>query len=250
MRINGDQALRAMNDLVETTRERTPEDASDPTIPVAATVVVVRDSVRGPEVLLVERPDRGSFAGAWVFPGGKVDVDDADPAHPHDEAAATRRASVREAHEEVGLTLDPSALVPLSVWDPPPGITLRIRTWFYIVALPTAASLDLVLSPDEVVAAEWLRPADVLERHARSELSLYPPTWVTLHGLRDAPSADALIDTVRAQGAARFDTVARRVESGPVMLWAEDAEYSGASDGTARHRLEIGVTPWRYTRSL
>ena len=238
-----------MNDLVDATRERTPEDAGDPTIPVAATVVLVRDGAGGPEVLLVERPDRGSFAGAWVFPGGKVDDDDADPAHPNDEGAAARRAGVREVAEEVGLTLDPAALVPLSVWDPPPGIKLRIRTWFYIVTLPADAPLDLVLSPDEVVQAAWTRPGDVLERHARGEVTLYPPTWVTLHGLRDASSADALVDTVRMQGMSRFDTVARRLADGPAMLWAEDAEYAGASDGAARHRLEIGALPWRYTRS-
>jgi len=40
----------------------------------AATVVLLRDGERGVEVLLAERPrDRGSFAGAWVFPGGAVE---------------------------------------------------------------------------------------------------------------------------------------------------------------------------------
>ena len=47
----------------------------------AATVVVMRDSPGGPEVLMVRRHERaGDFAGASVFPGGIVEPSDADPA--------------------------------------------------------------------------------------------------------------------------------------------------------------------------
>ena len=65
-----DRALRAVADSVTSSRPRVPGDATDPSIPVAATVVLLRDATRGVEVLMIERPDRGSFAGAWVFPGG------------------------------------------------------------------------------------------------------------------------------------------------------------------------------------
>ena len=47
----------------------------------AATLVVVRDSVAGPEVLLLKRAERGDHnSGAWVFPGGIVDARDRDAA--------------------------------------------------------------------------------------------------------------------------------------------------------------------------
>ena len=71
-----DRALQALNDSIGGARTRRPEDATDPAIPVAATVVLLRDSSSGLEVLMIEWPDRGSFAGAWVFPGGKLEVDD------------------------------------------------------------------------------------------------------------------------------------------------------------------------------
>ncbi len=242
-----DRALRALADSIGQSRSRTADDLTDPGIPVAATVVIARDGADGPEVLLIERPDRGSFAGAWVFPGGKLDPGDRhDDDEPEEEAA--RRAGIRETREESGLRLEPSALVTMSVWDPPPGIALRIRTWFFAARAPGG---ELELSADEAVAAEWVRPGDLLARHTRGELTLYPPTWVTLHGLADQPDVDALLGEVRFTGVRRFETVARRGPAGPVLLWEGDAEYdtdAAAAASARRHRLEVGDLPWVYTR--
>jgi 8-oxo-dGTP pyrophosphatase MutT (NUDIX family) len=66
-------------------RERVPEAlleriraGGEAAPPLPAATVVVR---RGSEVLLLRRPQRSGFAaGAWVFPGGRVDAGDADPA--------------------------------------------------------------------------------------------------------------------------------------------------------------------------
>lgn len=255
-----DRAFRAVADSIAQARTRTAADGVDPGIPVAATVVLVRDSAAGPEVLLIERPDRGSFAGAWVFPGGKLE--DADAAATEEESA--RRAGVRETVEETGLVLDPEDLVTLSCWDPPPGIALRLRTWFFVGAAPDA---DLVLQPAEAVAATWERPAEVIARHGRGELTLYPPTWVTLHGLSEHPDLASILGAARLAGIERFETSARRGADGPILLWHGDEEYeTDASDpgaaaapgpgpaeagiraSGARHRLEIGALPWRYTR--
>jgi 8-oxo-dGTP pyrophosphatase MutT (NUDIX family) len=240
--------MRAMADAAGDVRPRRPEDATDASIPVAATVIIVRDGAGGPEVLLLERPDRGSFAGAWVFPGGKLDDADRWAAGESEEDIA-RRAGVRETLEETGLVLDPGALVTMSCWDPPPGMALRIRTWFFAAADPGGT---LALSADEVVDSEWLRPRDALARHGRGELTLYPPTWVTLHGLADQPDAGTLLAALRLGGIRHFLTVARRGPTGPMLLWQEDAEYeadAGALASASRHRLEVGALPWIYTRA-
>jgi 8-oxo-dGTP pyrophosphatase MutT (NUDIX family) len=239
-------ADRAARDLVEASvsfRDRRPEDASDPDVPVAATVVLLRQGADGPEVLLIERPDRGSFAGAWVFPGGKLEPEDAGD----DEESSARRAGARETREETGLTLDADALVPLSCWDPPPGIRLRIRTWFFVASDPGGVA---VLAPDEVVRADWVRPQTMLERHARGEVTLYPPTWVTLHELAEQADVDALLSVARLGGLRRYETVARQSDGGPLLLWEGDAEYEGAgAAGTGRHRLELTALPWVFTRA-
>lgn len=242
-----DRALRALADSVTDARARRPEDATDPAVPVAATVVLLRDATAGLEVLMIERPDRGSFAGAWVFPGGKLeDVDRADPADV--EEATARRTGARETVEETGLVIDPAAFETLSVWDPPPGLALRIRTWFFVAPAPPDGEISL--SPDEAVAAEWARPADLLERHGRGELTLYPPTWVTLYGLTAHPDAASVLGATRLAGVQHFETVARHGAEGPLLLWHGDDEWDpDAAASGSRHRLEIGALPWRYSRA-
>ena len=244
-----ERALRALEDAARDARPRVDGDLADPDIPVAATAVMVRDGAEGVEVLLIERPDRGSFAGAWVFPGGKLDAVDAGArgeASSAEEADA-RRAAVRETREETGLSIDAADLVTLSCWDPPPGLPLRIRTWFFLLRAPEGT---LRLQPDEAVAAEWMRPADALRRHARGELTLYPPTWVTLHGLADARDVEGLLAATRIGGPRTFETQVRRgravrCSTGARMPSMPATPARGIrSPAPPRGRL----APWVYTR--
>jgi 8-oxo-dGTP pyrophosphatase MutT (NUDIX family) len=243
---SSDRALQGLAGAVGESRPRRPEDGTDPKVPVAATVVILRDEPGGLSVLMIERPDRGSFAGAWVFPGGKLEEADSDGG---DELAAARRAGVRETREETGLRLNAAALAPLSCWDPPPGLALRIRTWFFLALDPGG---PLTLAPDEVVTAEWARPADLLDRHARGELTLYPPTWVTLHELAEQSDAQSILSLARMGGVRRYETVARGGAGGPMLLWQGDAEYdegAGPAGAASRHRLVLDSLPWVYTRT-
>ena len=79
----------------------------------ASTVLLIRDGAHGLEVFMVVRHHEiDSFSGALVFPGGKVDPEDADArpfcrgAEGLDENALSHRvAAVREAFEECGVLL-------------------------------------------------------------------------------------------------------------------------------------------------
>lgn len=101
---------------------------------LAATVVVVRDSVAGIETLLLRRAERGDHnSGAWVFPGGVADAADAQCAGACgalDDAQASARlglpsgglalhvAALRECFEECGLLFaqagDGAAALPVA----------------------------------------------------------------------------------------------------------------------------------------
>ena len=55
------------------------------------------------KVLLAERPEGKSMAGLWEFPGGKVEPGES----PED-------CIVRECREELGISIDPADLRPLT----------------------------------------------------------------------------------------------------------------------------------------
>lgn len=85
-----------------------------PEIREAATVILVRQRNTLPEVFMLERPSRGDFPELHVFPGGKVDADDATLASEYGElyersawgiGAPTKFAvaAVRECFEEAGV---------------------------------------------------------------------------------------------------------------------------------------------------
>lgn len=207
-------------------------------MPVGGTVVLLRDrQIGGVETLLIRRPDRGSFAGGWVFPGGVVEEGDLALAlDGADEQGIAAVAAMRECEEEVGIR--PADLVTLSCWVPPLEAPKRVRTWFFLAAAP---SDELVLAADEVVDARWLTPDEALELHAAGDLRLFPPTWVTLRALAQAPDVAAAVAAASAP-----ELYATHIVAGGVFVWGGDAEHPEGGEG--RHRLETAALPWNYRR--
>jgi 8-oxo-dGTP pyrophosphatase MutT (NUDIX family) len=155
----------------------------------AASIIVLRDSPEGPEVLLVRRnPAQRFMGGAWVFPGGAVHTEDDDHA----------AAAVRELREEAGIALPAgSEVVPWSRWITPEEVKVRFDTWFFVAAAPPGAQA----SPDggECVEARWLRPAAALEAFGRDELMLVFPTIKHLEALAQAESVADALDKARTR---------------------------------------------------
>jgi 8-oxo-dGTP pyrophosphatase MutT (NUDIX family) len=159
-----------------------------PTVPrVAASVIVLRDSPGGPEVLLVQRNPAARFmGGAWVFPGGAVHDDDGDPAG----------TGVRELEEEAGITVgDSSALVAWSRWITPAMVKIRFDTWFYVA--PAPEGVEARIDGEECVDARWMRPQDALDANGRNELLLVFPTIRHLQELTAFESVEHALDTAR-----------------------------------------------------
>ena len=178
----------------------------------AASVIVMRDSPEGPEVLLVRRnPEQRFMGGAWVFPGGAVHAEDADP-------AAT---AARELEEEAGFRLPADApVLAFSRWITPEEVKVRFDTHFFIARAPAGAEPK----PDgaECVDARWLRPRDALEAYSRDQLMLVFPTIKHLEQLAEFGSVE---DALQAAGGREVEPVQPRVvvdgDSAQVLLPGE-----------------------------
>jgi 8-oxo-dGTP pyrophosphatase MutT (NUDIX family) len=164
-------------------------NAGEPVEPrQAATVIVLRGGSELLEVLLVKRnPAQRFMGGAWVFPGGAVDVGEGtgDAAH--------RAAGVREVEEEAAIVLpDPGALVRFSRWITPAMVSIRFDTHFFLAAAPE----DADARPDggETVDLGWFTPRGALDAHGRDEILLVFPTIKTLEQLAEFSSADELLE--------------------------------------------------------
>ncbi len=225
-----------------------------PPVP-AATTVLLRDTAGVVEVLMVRRNSKLEFAGGmWVFPGGRIDPADypggvVAPDDPDAVMAAARRAAVREAAEETGLTIEEAGLVWFSHWTPPPITPKRFATWFFAARAP-AELADLRVDGGEIHEFGWLAPADALTRRNTGEIELAPPTWITLEQLLGFGSVDAALDGLTAGPVEHFTTRFARVDGGAVALYHGDAGYDDEDPDRAgpRHRLWMLKEGWRYER--
>jgi 8-oxo-dGTP pyrophosphatase MutT (NUDIX family) len=156
----------------------------------AASLILLRDSPDGAEVLLVQRnPEQRFMGGAWVFPGGAV----------HEgEDAGHAAAAVRELEEEAGIALGPEIeLVPFSRWITPEEVKVRFDTWFFAAASP--AGVEARPDGSECVDARWLTPAAALAAHAQDELALVFPTIKHLELLSETGSVEDTLAAARAR---------------------------------------------------
>ena len=199
----------------------------------AATLIVVRDRDGGPpELLMVERPQGMAFAaGAWVFPGGRIDKSDralaADLGIEADAVAAVREtveetavpvglepvpspaksteiqealvadASLASVLDEHGLKIAANALTPFARWVPKFHAVRRFDTLFYVAACPTGDWQPKIIE-GECTAASWISAGEVLERDRRGEARLIFPTRRTLERLAQYSSFEAIRDDARA----------------------------------------------------
>ena len=225
------------------------EPVSETGLIPAATVIPLRQSPAGMEVLLLQRNARGQFGNMWVFPGGRVDPDDSGSVVGDEaevEMAAARAAAVREAAEEASLDLDPSALVPFSFWVPPLGAPKRFATWFFLIEVPNdgnAVVVDLM----EIHRSEWMTPATAIARVNAAHMTMAPPTFATLWWLRDQTDPQGATTAARSREPERFATRMRTHGGVMTALWQGDVAYDDGDIDQAgpRRRLIMDPGSWR-----
>eukprot|EP01094_Clydonella_sp_ATCC50884_P010941 TRINITY_DN20764_c0_g1_i1.p1 TRINITY_DN20764_c0_g1~~TRINITY_DN20764_c0_g1_i1.p1 ORF type:complete len:282 (+),score=68.77 TRINITY_DN20764_c0_g1_i1:239-1084(+) len=256
---------------------------------LAATVLVVRQSQRAGskhdfEVLMVKRSPKSRFMpNAHVFPGGITEPSDysyarsevhalkvgavrevfeetgvllATPPAPHDKAHEWRSRLQKNAAllqpmcEDLAISLDTQCLYPWSHWITPEEEKYRYDTFFFIAIAPPGclAACD----ESETVKHDWFDPSYAIERHSVGDISLPPPTWLTLVELSAYATRSALIEAAEAGRDMTPILPRSKINSKDDGTWEiniclpGDAEGNRPASAQARRRLIVTPTGIRY----
>ena len=181
----------------------------DTTADLARTLVcaAVRETFEESGVLLAG-PDAGTVLATTGDEGWEADR----------RALLAGSLSLAELLHRRGLVLRSDLLRPWARWITPVTEARRYDTRFFAAALPAGQlARDVSGEADETA---WLEPAAALEAASRREISLFPPTAVTLGELRAC-------GTVPAALAARR----RMTALIPQVMLAEGAAWLTVPDG-------------------
>ncbi len=200
----------------------------------AATVLLLRDTPDGLEVLMTRRSSKASFVpGAFVFPGGGIDAADGcchaisqRRATQNDEALTQAVAAIRESFEELGVLLARHAdgswatQAEVDTMDrqgnfstqcATRGLTLAasdmhvLARWITDRDMPKRFDVPFLVArvpPEQTPVADeteqfepvWVRPGDALARHQAGTFFMIFPTIRTLERLQNLATVDAVLD--------------------------------------------------------
>ncbi len=217
----------------------------------AATVIILRPSSDGFQVLLLLRAKAIKFAGgAWVFPGGRIDTNDGVLANTDnlDSLPAARVAAVRESEEEAGLILDSANFLEYSHWTTPVAEKKRFSTWFLLGDIEEDCSITV--DDGEIVEYQWLTAQQAIEKHHSKELKILPPTYLTLLELAEHQSIADVRQAVEQRQAPRFFPNMVFHDKTVSVLYQDDVGYdSGDATLSGRHhRMTMADDCWHYTK--
>jgi glyoxylase-like metal-dependent hydrolase (beta-lactamase superfamily II)/8-oxo-dGTP pyrophosphatase MutT (NUDIX family) len=151
----------------------------------AATVLLLRDTPQGFEVLMTRRSEKASFApGAFVFPGGVVD-----------KGETPKEAAVRETREELSLRITQDSLHVLAHWITDRDLPRRFDVTFFVARMPHGQ--EPAADEAEQFEPVWVRPANALERHEAGKFFMIFPTIRTLERLAKFADVQAVLDACR-----------------------------------------------------
>ena len=240
--------MKHRNDGYSDDFSRQSEEDHPPAIP-AATVVLLRERETGAEVLMLHKNPEIDFGGLWVFPGGRIEEEE-DFAGTDDPNVAARNAAVRETVEEAGITVPGEDFIWFSHWTPPPRPGRRYATWFFVTG--SDEDHQIMIDGEEMQNHQWINPGEALARHARSEIDIVPPTWVTLYQLSRFDSVTETLAQLGQREPRYYTThLGRNDEGFRTTMWSGEAGYDDwdATKSGSTHRLIMSPDGFEFLHS-
>src|SRR5438105_4138821 len=125
------------------------------------------------EIFWVRRSPQMAFQGGFhAFPGGQMDVNE-----------NARQCAVRELEEEIGVKLEPAALIDAGRWVTPAFVPRRFDTHFFLAPLPEGQQARVMTTEHD--RGEWIAPSAAIQRWMNGEVLIVSPI---LHALRTLAS--------------------------------------------------------------
>ncbi len=169
-------------------------------------------------------------------------VSDSAALAPDRHALLTGAASLGEVLGRHGLVLRADLLIPWARWITPEASPRRFDTWFFAAALPPGQTATTApegfadhADPGESESGTWLRPAAALEAAQAGQITLLPPTAVTLEELAGPDDVAGLLARRRVI-TPRLPRVV--VEDGQARLAMPQATDERPGDGVSWTELE------------
>lgn len=97
----------------------------------------------------------------------------------------------QQVAERLDLRFQPDRLVYFAYWLTPRGAPRRYATRFFVAAAPDGQTA--MADGRETTRLDWLAPHQALARQSAGDISLMPPTQVTLQQLCDYKDTDAAL---------------------------------------------------------
>ncbi|MCH2415512.1 MAG: NUDIX hydrolase [Acidimicrobiales bacterium] len=217
----------------------------------AATVVIMRDSEPGIELLMLRKNSKVAFGGMWVFPGGKIDETDKVIGSDGslDELATATNAAARETFEEAAISVSQENLFWFSHWVPPAITPKRFSTYFFATKLLDGD--EVTIDDSEIIEHNWFRPHEAIDLRDAGEIELAPPTWVTLNRLISFTNVENALNDLDAKDPIFYETHIAQSAKGPVAMWFGDAGYEKTDPDMPgeRHRLTMTTDGYHFEQS-
>ena len=217
----------------------------------AATVVIMRDSESGIELLMLRKNSKVAFGGMWVFPGGKIDETDKviDSDGALNELATATNAAVRETFEEAAVSVSQENLFWFSHWVPPAITPKRFSTYFFATKLLDGD--EVTIDDSEIIEHSWFRPHEAINLRDAGEIELAPPTWVTLNHLISFTNVEDALNALDVKDPIFYETHIAQSVKGPVAMWFGDAGYENTDPDMPgeRHRLTMSTDGYHFEQS-
>lgn len=217
----------------------------------ASTVVVLRP--RGPdddapELFMLRRSSKSAFMpDALVFPGGRVEDEDAGPGEDEDRAYA--QAARRETLEEASLAVELDTLRWFDTWKTPSGeAPRRFLARFYLTTILPTQGHDAVADGHETRAGRWASAKTILAQWRAEQVDLPPPTLSILLGLAEGRWREWL---ERGPEHAREPILPKvvPVDSSIHIVMPHDPAYAALPGDTGPVPARVHAFPRRFVRA-